>query len=117
MKLYFVTNIFDIQIFDNGTRPPQTFLKLSRKSFFFSLFSLSERNVTIPLLMIHLKCTIVNYADQISSSISIRFYIRGRRLYYFVFLFLIYVCFILAFVNLIKKLSFLIQISKIHFKI
>ena len=37
---------------------------------FVSLFFLKERNITTSLLMIHLKCSIVHYANLNSSSID-----------------------------------------------
>ena len=44
------------------------FFEICRDMHFVSLFFLNERNITISLLMIHLKCTVVNYANLNSSS-------------------------------------------------
>ena len=46
---------------------------MKRRSFemhFVSLFFLNQRNITTSLLMIHLKCTVVHYANLNSISIS-----------------------------------------------
>ena len=43
---------------------------------FVSLFFLNERNITSSLLMIHLKCAVVNYANLNSSSIN-KTYLRA----------------------------------------
>ena len=68
---------------------------------FVSLFFLNERNIATSLLMIHLKCTVVHYANLNSSSIN-KAYLLFR-----LFQFLIYVYFNEAFVkNFIKNYHF-----------
>ena len=70
MKFYYVTNVFDLLTFDNETTALLKFLEISAEMHFVSLFFLNERNNTTPLLMIHLKCTVVHYANLNSSSIN-----------------------------------------------
>ena len=67
-NFYHFTNIFDRHIFDNETAVFLRFFEICRDMHFVSLFFLNERNITISLLMIHLKCTVVNYANLNSSS-------------------------------------------------
>ena len=71
MKLYYVTNIFDLRTFENET----TFPEICREMHIFSLFFLNQTNST-SLLVIHLKCTVVHYANLNSNSISKSF--KGR---------------------------------------
>ena len=119
MKFFCVTNIFDLQVFNNETTALLFFIFLFFYFFeicivmrFVSLFFLNERNITISLLMVHLKCTVIHYANLNSSSINKPFLsYRPSNMLFRVFCFLIYVSY-LAF----GKLSFLIQIFKIHFK-
>ena len=76
------------------------------------------RGLATSLLMIHLKCAVVYYAILNSSSIK-KPYLRTVEYAFFFFFFriLIYDCFNEDFIkNFLKKLSFLIQIFKIHFK-
>ena len=70
MKFYKVTNIFDTHTFDNETTAFFKFFEISREMHFVSLFFLNERNNTTSLLMIHLKCTVVHYANLNSNSIN-----------------------------------------------
>ena len=75
---------------------------------FISLFLLNERNITTSLLMIHLKCTVVYYANLNSSFINKPYlnYVLSNMLPCF-FGFLVFVYFNEAFVKIfIKKLSF-----------
>ena len=74
---------------------------------FVSLFFLNERNITTSLLMIHLKCAVVHYANLNSSSINKPFlnYEPLNMLFRF-FRFLIYVDFNEAFVKKFMKLLF-----------
>ena len=68
MKFCYVTNIFDLYIFDNATAF-LNFFEIFIEMRFVSLFFLNERNITTSRLMIHVKCTIVHYANLNSSSI------------------------------------------------
>ena len=56
MKFYYVTNIFDLHIFDNETTALLKFFQISTEMHFVSLFFLNERNITTSLLMMHSKC-------------------------------------------------------------
>ena len=56
MKFYYVTNIFDLHIFDNETSGLLEFFQISTEMHFVSLFFLNERNITTSLLMMHSKC-------------------------------------------------------------
>ena len=77
----------------------------------FYLFFLNKRSSATSLLMIHLKCTVIHYANLNSSSMN-KPYLRGCWIYYFVggffgFLFMLFIYFNEAFVtNFMKKLSF-----------
>ena len=58
--------------------------------YFVSLFLLNERNIATSLLMIHLKCIVVHYADLNSSSLNKLFLNYGSSnmpFYFFDFLF------------------------------
>ena len=127
-NFYYVKNIFDLQIFENEISVHISkkfkrvalliFFEFSRDMHFVSLFFLNERNITISLLMIHLKCTAVHYANLNSSSINKPFLNYGRlnmlfRFFYFLFMFILMK---LLSKNLWNNYHFLIQISKIHFK-
>ena len=68
MKFYYVTNIFDLHIFDNETAAPLKLFEIFMEMHFVSLFFLNERNITTSLLMIHLKCAVVHYANPNSST-------------------------------------------------
>ena len=91
------------------TKKRRLFLKEICTEMHFVSFLLNERNITTSLLMIHLKRTVLHYSNLNSSSINTPFLNYGP-LNTFFFRFLIYVCFNEAF------LIFLMQISKIHFK-
>ena len=108
MKFYYITNIFDLHIFDNETRALLIFFwNLHRNAFCFFIF-LTDRNITNSLLTIHLKCTVVPYANLNSSFLKKPFLnCRPLNMLFRFFRFLIYVHFNEAFVkNFMKKLSF-----------
>ena len=89
------------------------FLEIARTCILFFYFSQNERNITTSLLMIHLKCTIVHYANLNSRSknkLFLNYGLLNMLFRFFDFLFM----FILNFCQ--KTYNFLIQISKIHFK-
>ena len=65
-KFYYVTNIFDLHTFDNGTTVLLNFFEISTEMYFVSLFFLNERNITTSILTMHLKCTVVHYANLFS---------------------------------------------------
>ena len=69
-KFCYVTNIFDLHIFDKETAALLNFFEICTEKHFVSLFFLNERNITTSLLMIHLKCTVVHYSNLNSSSIN-----------------------------------------------
>ena len=52
MKLYYVTNIFDLQIFGNETMTLLKFFQICTEMHLVSLFFLNERNIAASLLMI-----------------------------------------------------------------
>ena len=62
--------MFDLHIFDDETAALSFFLEICTDVQFVSLFFLNERNIATSLLMIHLKCTVVHYANLNSSSKS-----------------------------------------------
>ena len=70
MKLYYVTNIFDLHTFDNETTAFLKTFEISTEMDFISLFFLNERNITTSLLILHLKCTALHCANLNSSSIN-----------------------------------------------
>ena len=70
MKFYYVINIFDLHTFDNETAALLKTLEISAEMQFVSLFFLNEKNITTSLLMIHLKCAVVHYANLNSSAIN-----------------------------------------------
>ena len=126
-KFYYVINIFDLHVFDNETAVVLNIFEICTEMHFVSLFFLKERNITTSLLMIHLKCAVVHYANLNSSSRNKSFLNYGplNMLFRF-FRFLIYVYFNEAFVKkfifiniyqiYINNYHFYIEISKIHFK-
>ena len=75
MKLYYVTNIFDLRTFENETTTLLKYFEICREMHIFSLFFLNQTNST-SLLVIHLKCTVVHYANLNSNSVSKSF--KGR---------------------------------------
>ena len=98
-NFYYVTNIFDLHIFDNETA---AFLfiylfiylfEICPDMYFVSLFFLNERNITTSLLTTKLKCTVVHYANLNSSFKSKPFlnYVPLNILFFFFFLFLMFI--------------------------
>ena len=74
MKFSYVTNIFEILIFDNETTALLTiFFQICEEILFASSFSLNERNISTSLLMMNLKCNAVHYAKLNSSLINKQF--------------------------------------------
>ena len=119
MKFYYVTNIFDLHIFDNETTAILIFFQISAAMHFVSLFFLNERNIATSLLMIHLKRTVVHYVNLNRSSIN-KPYLRAVE-YTISFLFFFYFLFMFILTRLLSKAfqknyQYLIQISKVHFK-
>ena len=76
MKFYNVKNFFDLHTFDNKTTAILKLLEISTVMYFVSLFFLNERNMTISLVMIHLKSTVVHYANLNPSYIN-KHYLRA----------------------------------------
>ena len=114
----------DLHIFDKETAALLNFFEICTEMHFVSLFFLNERNITTSLLMIHLKCTVVHYSNLNSNSINMPFLNYGplNMLLFFFFSFSFF-DFLFTFILtklLSKKLSnnchFLMQLSKIHFK-
>ena len=70
MKFYYITNTFDLQFFDNEMTAVLNSFEICTEKRFVSLFYLNERKITTSLLMIHVKCTVAQYAYLSSSSIS-----------------------------------------------
>ena len=99
-----VINIFDLHIFDSETATLLNFFEICPEMHFVSLFFLNERNITASLLVIHLKCTVVHYANLNWRSINKPFLNYGplNMLFRF-FRFLIYVYFNEAFVKKLLK--------------
>ena len=90
-KFCYVTNIFGLHIFDKETVTLLNFFEICTEMLFVSLFVLIERNITTPLLMIHLKYSVVYYSIQNSSSIS-RPFLNYRSLNMLVLFFLSISC-------------------------
>ena len=114
MNFYCVTNIFD----NETTSLLKIGLNLNGNAFCFLIFSFNERNIATSLLMIHLKCTVVHYANLNSSSINKPYLLAVEYtflLFFFDFLFIfILIRFLLQ--TLWKNYHFFIQVSKIHLK-
>ena len=70
MKFCYLTNSFDQQTLDDKTTAFLKHLEISTEMHFVSLYFLNERNIATSLLMRHLKCTVVHYANLNSSSIN-----------------------------------------------
>ena len=106
MKFCYFKNIFDLHTFDNERTDHLKFFEISTEMHFVSLFFLSEGNITISLLMIYEKCTVVHYANLNSNSLNTH-YSRAVEYAISFFRFLIYVYFNDAFIkNFMEKLSF-----------
>ena len=78
--------------FDKGTATLFNLFKICTEMHFVSLFFLNERNITTSLLMIHLKCTVVHYANLNSSSINKPFLNYGLLNMLFRFFLISYLC-------------------------
>ena len=93
-EVLFVTNVFDLYIFNNGTTALLKFFEILMEIHFVSLFFPNERNISTSLLMIQLKCTVVHFANQNSSPIK-KPYLRAVEytISFFFFRFFIYVYF------------------------
>ena len=63
MKFYYITNIFDLHFFGNETVVLLKPFEICTEMLFVSSFFLNEKNITTFLLMIQLRCTVVNYAN------------------------------------------------------
>ena len=119
-NFYYVKNIFDLHIFENEMATPLNFFEICTDIHFVSLFFLNDRNITTSLLIIQLKFTVVHYTNLNSSSINKPFLNYGLSNMPFCFCFDFLFMFILLKLfstKCTKQLHFLIQISKIHFKI
>ena len=66
-NFYYVTNIFDLHICNNEMATLFFFVNLHGYAFRFFIVFQNESNITTSPLMIHLKCTVVHYADLNSS--------------------------------------------------
>ena len=97
-KFYYVTNIFDLHIFDKETVAVLNFLEICIKKHFVSSFFLNEKSIKTSLLMIHLKYTVVHYSNLNSSSISKPFLNYGplNMLFFFSFFYNFLFTFILT---------------------
>ena len=76
--------------FDNETTALLKFFEISTEMHFVSIFFLQKRNITTSLLMIHLKCTVVDYVNLNSSSIN-RPYLKAVK-YIISFFSISYLC-------------------------
>ena len=56
MKFYYVTNFFNLYIFDNETMALSKIFQISTEMHFVFLFFVNERNIATLLWMIHSKC-------------------------------------------------------------
>ena len=118
MKFYYVTKIFDLHTFDDERTAFSKFFEICLEIHFVSLFFLNETNIRTSFLIIHLKCTVVHYTDLNSRSIN-KPYVRTveNALSCFFYFFYMFVLTRLLSKTLWKSLQhFLIQISKIQFK-
>ena len=79
---------------------PFKIFEICRKTYFASLFFLNERNITISILMIHVKHTVVHYANLNSGSINKSYLLATEyAILLGFFLFSIYVYFNKAFIK------------------
>ena len=102
-KFYYITNNFDLHIFDEDGGGPFKFLWNLHKNA-LSLFFLNEINITTSLSMMHLKCTVVYYSYLNSSSMNKLFLNYGPlNMSFRFFRFLVFVYFNEAFVKKKKK--------------
>ena len=80
------------------------FLKFAQICILFRYFFQNERNITTFLLVVHLKCTVLHYADLNSSSKNKPFLNYGSlNMLFRFFRFLIYVYFSETFVKILMK--------------
>ena len=102
-----------LHIFSNETEALWNFFEICTEMYFVSLFFLKERNFTTSLLTIHLKCTVVLYANLNSSSINKPFLNYGQlNMLFRFFRFLIYVYFNEALVKKFTKFQ-----DVVHYRI
>ena len=106
-NFYYVTNIFDLHICNNETATLLIFYEICKDMHFVSLFFSKWKEHYNLLLMIHLKCTIVQYADLNLGSKNKPFLKYGSfNMLFRFFRFLIDIYFNETFVKkLMKKLS------------
>ena len=95
MKFCLFMNISNLHTFDNEMTALLKFLKVLTEMYFASLFFLNERNIAASLLIIHLKWTVVHYANLNSNSIN-KPHLRAVK-YAFSFFFDFLFIFILSF--------------------
>ena len=112
------SQLFLIYTFLTMKRWPFNFFEICTDMHFVSLFFLCERNITTSLLMIHLKCTVMHYAN-LNSSTKNKLFLTGRWICYFAFFDFLFMFVLMKCLskNLWNSYHFLIQISKIHFNI
>ena len=103
------------QIFLIYTFLAKNVFEIFTETHFVSLFFLNERNITTSLLMIHLKCTVVHYSNVNSTSINKPFFNYGLLNMLLLFFSISYLTWLLS-KKLWNNYHFLMQISKIHFK-
>ena len=103
------------QIFLIYTFLAKNVFEIFTEMHFVSLFFLNERNITTSLLMIHLKCTVVHYSNVNSTSINKPFFNYGLLNMLLLFFSISYLTWLLS-KKLWNNYHFLMQISKIHFK-
>ena len=103
-NFYYVTNIFDLHIFENETAPLLIVLFIVYGyAFRFFIFS-KWKNMTVSHLMIHWKCTVVYYTNLNWSSKSKPFLNYGQlNMLFCFFRFLIYFYFNEAFAKIFIK--------------
>ena len=94
MKFCLFMNISNLHTLDNEMTALLKFFKISTEMYFASLFFLNERNIATSLLMIHLKWTLVHYANLNSNTIN-KPHLRAVK-YAFSFFFDFFFIFILA---------------------
>ena len=108
-NFYYVTNIFDLHIFENE-KAALSYFFFNLHGFAFWLFFLNERNITTSLLMKNLKCTVVHYTNLNWSSKNKPFLNYGCAEYaislFFLFAIYVYVYFNEAFVKIFVTIIF-----------
>ena len=103
-NFYDVTNIFDLHIFEieisvHISKKIKSvalliFFEICTDMHFVYLFFLNKRNITTSLLMMHLKCTVLHYANLNSSPIDkplLNYTVLNRlfRFFYFLLMFIL----------------------------